>query len=82
MLVLKKQPGDEMENYIEEQTFFKALADANRLKIIEVLSLECKSVNEIAELAGLSQPLASHHLKVLTKIGITRAESRASFNYY
>jgi len=71
-----------MEDYIEEQTFFKALSDANRLRIIEVLSLECKSVNDIAELAGLSQPLTSHHLKVLTKVGITRAESKASFNYY
>jgi len=71
-----------MGNYIEEQTFFKALADANRLRIIEVLSLECKSVNDIAKLSGLSQPLTSHHLKVLTKVGITRAESRASFNYY
>ncbi|MDP4161157.1 MAG: ArsR family transcriptional regulator [Bacillota bacterium] len=36
----------------------------------------------MAKLAGLSQPLTSHHLKVLTNVGITRAESRASFNYY
>ena len=71
-----------MDNYLAEQSVFKALADANRLKILEVLSIECKSVNDIAELAGLSQPLASHHLKVLTKAGITRAESQASFNYY
>ena len=71
-----------MENYLGEVAVFKALADANRLRIIEVLSTECKSVNEIAELAGLSQPLTSHHLKVLTKIGITRLESRANFNYY
>ncbi|KUO59908.1 MAG: hypothetical protein APF84_03270 [Gracilibacter sp. BRH_c7a] len=71
-----------MRNYLGEQSFFKALADANRLKILEVLSLDCRSVNDIAEIAGLSQPLTSHHLKVLTKVGITRAESRASFNYY
>ena len=71
-----------MKNYLGEQAVFKALADANRLKILEVLSLDCRSVNDIAEVAGLSQPLTSHHLKVLTKVGITRAESRANFNYY
>ena len=71
-----------MKNYLGEQSVFKALADANRLKILEVLSLDCRSVNDIAEVAGLSQPLTSHHLKVLTKVGITRAESRANFNYY
>lgn len=71
-----------MSQHIPEITFFKALADGNRLKILDVLSLECRSVTEIAAAAGLSQPLASHHLKVLTQAGITRAESRASFNFY
>lgn len=71
-----------MELYMDILQLFKALADANRLCIIEVLSKECKSVNEIAEAAGLSQPLTSHHLKVLKKIGIARVEHRASFAFY
>ena len=71
-----------MELYTDIQQVFKALADVNRLRIIEVLSKECRNVNEIAEEAGLSQPLTSHHLKVLKNVGITRVENRASFAYY
>lgn len=71
-----------MEAYKDVQQFLKALADENRLHIIEALSIECKSVNELAEIAGLSQPLASHHLKVLKNAGIARVENRASFNFY
>ena len=71
-----------MEAYQDIQRFLKALADENRLHIVEVLAKECKSVNEIAEAAGLSQPLTSHHLKVLKNAGIARVENRASFNFY
>lgn len=53
---------------------FKALADPNRLKIVECLSSMCQSVNDIAEQAGLSQPLTSHHLKTLRSVGIVRLE--------
>lgn len=64
-----------MEAYKDIQQFLRAWADENRLHIVESLSIECKSVNELAEIAGLSQPLASHHLKVLKNAGIARAES-------
>ena len=68
--------------YTDIQQVFKALSDVNRLRIIGVLSKECRNVNEIAEAVGLSQPLTSHHLKVLKNVGITRVENRASFAYY
>ncbi len=61
---------------------FKVLADVNRLKIIEALTMDCRSVNEIAMRAGISQPLASHHLKTLREAGIARCEKRGTFNYY
>jgi len=66
----------------ELQKLFKVLADANRLRIIEVLSKECESVNQIANKAGISQPLTSHHLKILKEAGIARVENQATFNYY
>lgn len=78
----KAQGVSKVELYTDIQQVFKALADVNRLRIIEVLSKECKSVNEIAEAASLSQPLTSHHLKVLKNIGIARVENRASFAFY
>lgn len=71
-----------MQTYKEIQQVFKVLADVNRLRIVEALSMECRSVNEIAEKAGISQPLASHHLKTLKETGIVRSESRATFNFY
>jgi len=74
--------GDVMQDYKDMQHFFKVLADMNRLRIIDVLSKDCESVNEIAAKAGISQPLASHHLKELKRVGIARAEKRGNFNYY
>lgn len=71
-----------MKEYDAIQQIFKVLADANRLRIIESLTKECTSVNEIAKKAGISQPLASHHLKILKEAGIARVERHASFNFY
>ena len=71
-----------MKNYKLLNKTFKVLADTNRLQIIEALTKNCRSVNEIAEKAGISQPLASHHLKTLKEAGIARSESRGTFNYY
>ncbi len=51
-------------------TKFKALSDPNRLKIVQLLSEECKCVCKIEESLGLSQNLVSHHLKVLKNAGL------------
>lgn len=70
------------KNYNDLKETFKVLADSNRIRIIESLTHECQSVNEIAKKAEISQPLASHHLKVLKEAGIARVESHGTFNYY
>ncbi len=61
---------------------FAALADANRLRIIAVLTPHCQSVNEIARQAGLPQPLVSHHLRVLRERGLVRADRRGGSTFY
>ena len=61
---------------------FKILSDPTRLRIVEALTLECESVSAIIELTGLSQPLVSHHLRVLREHGLARAERRGAFTYY
>ncbi|BEP29233.1 ArsR/SmtB family transcription factor [Helicovermis profundi] len=71
-----------MKNYVEIQNTFKVLADGNRIRIIESLTKECKSVNSIAKNAGLSQPLVSHHLKVLKEASMVRVESQGAYNFY
>ena len=43
-------------------TFFKALSDANRLKIIGLLAQQPYSVEELAALLNLKASTVSHHL--------------------
>ncbi len=71
-----------MEDLEAIEGVFKALGDSNRLKIIDVLTLQCTSVNEIAKKAGISQPLTSHHLEALSKAGIARMQNFGKFHYY
>lgn len=49
---------------------FHALADPNRRAILAVVRDERCAVGEIAHALGLSQQVASHHLKVLRAAGL------------
>jgi DNA-binding transcriptional ArsR family regulator len=71
-----------MTNYTGMKKLFGALFDENRLKLIDVLSERCEGVSRIAKRAGISQPLASYHLKVLKNAGIVRVESRSKETLY
>ena len=68
--------------YRQIAPFYKSLADENRLKIIMNLTDGEKSVSEIVEETGLSQPLISHHLKELKNSLIVKTERRSSFVFY
>jgi DNA-binding HxlR family transcriptional regulator len=63
-------------------TFFKALADANRLKIIGLLSQQPYSVEQLAALLGLRPPTVSHHLKLLSETGLVSARAESYYNLY
>ncbi len=60
----------------------KALGDENRLRIIMALASEKKSVSRIVEELGISQPLASHHLKELKRALLVTVERSGPFIYY
>ena len=47
-----------------------ALAEPNRLAIVELLRDGPRSVTDIVDRLGLSQPLVSKHLKVLSDVAI------------
>ena len=53
--------------------FFKALADANRLKIAGLLAEKPRAVGELAGLLGLSVSTTSHHLSYLTHVELDSA---------
>ena len=51
---------------------FKALADATRQKIVEMLMERDMAAGEIAAAFDMSQPSVSHHLNVLKQAGLIR----------
>jgi len=61
---------------------FKSLADANRLKILYSLKEGRRSVSRIAEETQLSQPLVSHHLKILKESFLINTDRQGAFVYY
>jgi len=61
-------------------SFFKALADENRLKIVGLLAQKPSSVEALADALGLSASTTSHHLARLSKSGLVSA--RADGHYY
>lgn len=62
--------------------FFKALSDANRLKIIALLAKEELSVEQIAEMLGLSSSTVSHHLARLARVGLVSARAEGYYSIY
>ena len=63
-------------------TFFKALADSNRLKIVGLLAERSFSVEELAELLQLKPSTVSHHLARLSEARLVRAHSESYYNVY
>lgn len=63
--------------------FFKALSDATRLQIVQLLSSQPKMcVCEIVEKLGQPQPTVSRHLNHLKRIGILASERRGTWMWY
>lgn len=63
-------------------TFFKALADANRLKIVGLLADKPYSVEELAALLKLKPSTVSHHLARLSEAGLVRARAESYYSVY
>jgi DNA-binding transcriptional ArsR family regulator len=61
---------------------FKTLADPTRLRLLGAMTLDCKSVSQIVEESGLSQPLVSHHLRILREAGLAKADRRGVYTFY
>ena len=63
-------------------TFFKALADKNRLKIVGLLAEKSYSVEELATLLDLKPPTISHHLAKLVDVGLVTSHAESYYNVY
>ncbi len=62
--------------------FFKALSDANRLKIVGLLAQQDLSVEQMAEMLGVGSSTVSHHLARLSKAGLVSAHAESYYNVY
>lgn len=66
----------------EVEPILKTLADANRLKLVCLLSKHEHCVCELMELTGLAQNLVSHHLAVLKKAQLVQSRRDGTKLYY
>ena len=61
---------------------FSILADRTRIRILRALKQEEANVMKITEIAGVTQPTVSHHLKLLEEGGLVAKEKRGREIYY
>jgi ArsR family transcriptional regulator, arsenate/arsenite/antimonite-responsive transcriptional repressor len=73
------------ERAAEMEAVLKALADRNRLRIVNLLlgaGGEPVCVCEMQPLLGLTQGTVSHHLKLLVEAGLIEREARGTYSYF
>ncbi|MDZ7659740.1 metalloregulator ArsR/SmtB family transcription factor [Fodinibius sp.] len=61
---------------------FRGFADPSRLMLIEVLRNGKRSVGELVEITGLSQPNVSNHLRCLADCNLVKKERDGRYIYY
>jgi DNA-binding transcriptional ArsR family regulator len=61
---------------------FRALSEPTWLAILQELKSGAKTVNELVEAIGTSQPNVSKQLRVLLHAGFVLREQRGTFVYY
>lgn len=69
-------------NYTDSANIFKAFADENRLKILELLLEGEKCGSELLEKIKLGQSTLSHHLKVMCASDIIKSQKKGTATYY
>ncbi|MDQ7815294.1 MAG: autorepressor SdpR family transcription factor [Patescibacteria group bacterium] len=63
-------------------TVFKALADPNRRRILDLLKKKDMSVTDLQEYFDFTQASLSHHLDVLKRADLVVTERRGQFIIY
>ncbi len=68
--------------YAENVGLFKALSDANRLMIVDMLSCGELCACQILEKFHFTQPTLSHHMKILCSCGLVNGHKEGKWMYY
>ncbi len=61
---------------------YSALADATRLKVLEMLHVRSRPVHELAAAFDISRPAISRHLRVLKEAGLVKEVKQGRENVY
>lgn len=61
---------------------FKALADPTRLRLLMLLERSERTVKDLTEILGQSQPRISRHLKLLAEAGLVDRSQEGAWVYY
>jgi len=71
-----------LENSEAKSKVFKAFADAIRLRILGLLSSREMCVCEVMVALDLTQPTASHHLRILENVGLVKDRKEGKWVFY
>ncbi|EFY02856.1 ArsR/SmtB family transcription factor [Streptococcus dysgalactiae] len=71
-----------MSNYHNGIQIFKALADNNRLTILEYLKNGETCACVLIEELGIAQSALSYHMKILCQSGLVRSRQKGKWKHY
>jgi predicted transcriptional regulator len=63
-------------------TFFKALGEPNRLRIVGLLAQRSYTVEQLGEVLGVGVSTVSHHLAHLGRAGLVTSRTESYYNLY
>ena len=82
MNVRTSQPSLSLDTARSLVPVLKAISDEFRLAILLTLAEESRTVTELTEDLGITQPLVSHHLKALRDVGLISVTAEGRSNRY
>ena len=71
-----------VEDAERKSKVFKALADEIRLRILGILGVREMCVCEVMVALDLTQPTASHHLRILENVGLIKDRKEGKWVFY
>ncbi len=71
-----------MDSYEYDAKIFKALCDAKRLAIIELLRSGEKCACKLIEASGMGQSTLSYHMKILCESGFVKSRNEGKWTHY
>jgi ArsR family transcriptional regulator len=82
ILQLKSKINEEDSTFRELETFYSALGDSTRLKMLRVIGDEELCSCEVMAALELTQPTTSHHLGILERAGLLSSRRNGKWVFY